>query len=276
MQLNWIQSLLYGFVSGFAEFLPISSRAHQDVLLNLFGYTQHDPVRDLLIHIVVLLSLFSCCKDLFSQFRRENRQKVHNYRGHRNTQNAYVLRLIRTALFPMLIGLIFVSYIYKGDMNLLISSLFLLVNGIILYIPCRMLQGNKDASAMSVFDGWLIGLASALSAFGGISRIGCGVSAGMIRGADRKKALNWALILSVPALIFLSVSDLLGIFIDNSQISFWANFFGYVLSIIGAAIGGYLSVLLIRFVTNRMNYVGFAYYSWGFALFTFIMYLVIV
>ena len=277
MQLNWLQSLLYGFVSGFAEFLPISSRAHQDVLLSLFGYSQHDPIRDFVIHIVVLFALISCCKDLFSQLQRENRRRTtHNYHAYRNSQSTYIARLIRTAALPLMIGMIVVSYIYEGDLNLLMVALFSLINGVVLYIPCRMLQGNKDASAMSVFDSFAIGLGGAFSTISGISRVGCVVSVGTMRGADRRSVLNWALILSVPALAVLCGLDVFQMFFNVGHISFWGNFFGYILSLIGAGIGTYLSVMLIRYITNHMNYVGFAYYSWGFGLFAFIMYLLIV
>jgi len=177
---------------------------------------------------------------------------------------------------PMMIGLIVVSYVYKGSLNLLTCSLFLLINGIILYIPCRMLQGNKDASSMSALDAWLIGLSGALSVISGISRIGCFTSVSTVRGADRRKALNWALILSVPALVTLSCLDVFSLFYYHDQVSFWGNIFGYLLSIVGAFIGGYLSVIAVRFVTKRANYTGFAYYSWGLSLFMFVMYLLIV
>ena len=35
--MNWLQSMLYGFLSGVAEVLPISSRAHGILLLKIFG-----------------------------------------------------------------------------------------------------------------------------------------------------------------------------------------------------------------------------------------------
>ena len=37
MELTWLESLLFGLISGFTEFLPLSSVAHQTIFLKLFG-----------------------------------------------------------------------------------------------------------------------------------------------------------------------------------------------------------------------------------------------
>ena len=50
MHMNWIESIIYGLISGAAEFLPISSKAHQDLSMLLFGISQTDPVRDFVVH----------------------------------------------------------------------------------------------------------------------------------------------------------------------------------------------------------------------------------
>lgn len=276
MNMNWFQSLFYGLISGFTEFMPISSRAHQDVLLSIFGCSEHDPIRNFIVHITALFVLISVCKDLFTQLHREKHARGHHTRGLRNTQTTYFARLVRSATLPLTVSMILISYVYKGDLNLLSAAAFLLINGIVLYIPCRMLQGNKDAQSMSVFDSWIIGLSGAFSVISGISRIGSSISVGLIRGADKKNALNWALALSVPALLVLIGVDFFGIIFANSPFRFWNNFLNYLLTLVGAGFGSYLSIRLIRFITNRMNYIGFAYYSWGMSLFSFILYLVIV
>ena len=57
MSMDLIQSILYGLFSGFTEFLPISSSAHQALLLRLSGQSQRDSVFDLFVHAALLLAV---------------------------------------------------------------------------------------------------------------------------------------------------------------------------------------------------------------------------
>jgi undecaprenyl pyrophosphate phosphatase UppP len=48
---------------------------------------------------------------------------------------------------------------------------------------------------------------------------------------------------------------------------------GYVLAALGAFLGASLSLHMMRSFSRKIGFSGFAYYCWGAALFTFIMYL---
>jgi len=187
------------------------------------------------------------------------------YRGNADTG------FIRIAAIPMLIYMIVLMAVYKGNQNW--TMLILLVNGIILYLPERMLQGNKTARSMSPLDGLLIGLGSALSVIPGISRVGLGMSIGIMRGADRKHTLNWAYLLSVPALLLLAGSDLCNLIFASNSITFCADFLGYLMLSIFSFIGAYLSVFLMRNLIIHRGLHAFSYYSWGAAMFSFILFL---
>ena len=276
MNLNWIESIVYGFISGMAEFLPISSKAHQMILLHLCGADVVDPVRDLFVHVALFLSLYTSLKPTFDNMRREIGQRS----GRRNhtyvSRDQYDTHLIKNAVFPMLIGLFLISYIFKPESSLLATSAFFLVNGILIFLPVRMMQGNKDARSMSVFDSILLGVFGALSAFPGISRIGCTTSVAVSRGASRQNALHWAFLLSIPAILALSCFDVFGIITYAQIIPFWNSFLTYILSAIFAYLGGYIGIGLMKFLTVRVGFSGFAYYSWGAGLFTFLLYLLVV
>ena len=62
MNLGWLESLLYGFVSGLADILPVSSRAHQILLLKCFGANRTSGLQDLLIHLAILGGLYFVCQ----------------------------------------------------------------------------------------------------------------------------------------------------------------------------------------------------------------------
>lgn len=273
--MNWLEGLLYGIVSGLSAFLPISSDAHQLLLGKLFGAEAPDPVRELLIHAAILASIYLGCKAYLDQLRRE--RKTHYARGTRAKPRLLSdFRLVRTATIPMLIVMLLISFSLRADVNLLISSAFLLVNAVVLFIPERLMQGNKDARLMSSLDGVLIGASAGLSAIPGISCTGMITSVSVMRGAARQNALNWAFLLSVPALSVLIGLDVLSLFSGGATAAFWSNFAGYVLGAAGAYIGGYFSIVLMKFLTVRAGYSGFAYYSLGAALFSFLLYLIVV
>ncbi len=274
MDLNWFESLIYGLISGVTEFLPISSQAHQRLMLQLFGVDISDPVRDLFIHIALLFSLYSGCRTLFDQVKRDRRiQQRKRSNTYRYSHIALDMRLVKSASAPMLLAMVALYYFRAKDVSLLTLALFLLINGIILFAPDRMLQSNKDVRSMSVMDSILIGFSGALSVFPGVSRMGTIISSSVARGADKQHALNWGFLLSVPAIILFIGIDLFTIFTFQVDINFWSNFFSYILSAAFSYLGGYISIRGLKLLVSNMGISGFCYYSWGAALFTFIIYL---
>lgn len=276
MNLSWFESLIYGLISGIAEFLPISSHAHQRILRQLFGAHNRDPVLDLFVHIALLASLYSGCRAMFEHLRREQRQHLHRRRA--NPQTSYILmdeRFVRNAVLPMIIGILVFTYVFDTETNLLTTAVFLLLNGIVLFVSGRMMQGNKDVRSMSYLDSLLIGGFASLSAFTGISRVGFITSAGIARGANRQQALKWAFLISIPILILMAVIDILKIISGGAIFSFWGNFFSYLISACGAYIAGYYGLKFMRFLAVRIGFSGFAFYCWGASLFSFLLFLMV-
>lgn len=268
MNMNWFESIVYGFVSGISEFLPISSKAHQELCMFMFGVSKTDPVRDFVVHIAMIIALLYGCAPIFQKTGRMPRTAYQHV-----TRQQIDRRFVKGATAPMLISLIVLFYTTGGfSKNLLVCSGMLLVNGILLYAPSRMLQGNKDARLMSQLDSITFGLIGGLGAITGISRIGCQTGLAVARGADRQHALNWALSLCMPALIALSFLDILLMFSIGS-IPFWSSFFTYLLSAAGSFLGGFCAIRLAQIVMTRVGFYGFAYYSWGASLLTFLLYL---
>lgn len=272
--MTWLQSILYGLVAGITEFLPISSNAHQSVLQYMFGQTQKDPVRELFIHGALLLALYTVMRNLFDQVRREQRLRRDRRRTQSTFRTVMDVTLVRNAAFPMILGMLVLFFLVKRVVAMPLVCLLLLINGLILFITERAIRGNKDAQKMSVLDSWLLGISGAFSVFPGISRIGMGMSVSVLRGADRSKALTWSLLLSVPALYTLLGMDILSL-LAGTGIAFFPNLGGYLLSGIAAYLGGCIGLYIIRLVTERSGYLAFAYYSWGAALFSFIIYLMV-
>ena len=270
-----LESIIYGIVSGFAEFLPVSSQGHQAVMMRLFGLDIREPLRDLLVHLAVLAALLFSCRNTIARLRREQaivsrsrRKRTYEFSG------IFDLRLVKTAALPMMVLLIVYRQSASIESRPLALSGAFLVNGIVLLIPEYLRQANKNSRAMSGFDGILLGVFSGFSCVPGISRIGCGMGIMTIRGADRTHALNWALLLSIPALIIWIVFDFVSLFLLGTAGITFLGFLSCLLCMGFAFAGGLMGISFIRFVAEKTGFSSFAYYSFGAAMFTFVLYLI--
>jgi len=275
--MRFLESLIYGLISGLAEFLPVSAQAHQALCMMIFGTDQREPLRDLMVHIALIFALTTAARSLFSRVRREQNLSAKAVKGtlRRATAKSLMdLRLVRTAMIPMLVMLLLYLAAGAWERKPIALAIVLIINGIILIVPEYMRHGNKDARSVSPTESILIGVLGGLSAFPGISRMGACLSASVASGADKQNATNWALMLSLPALGAFIVFDLIKLMIYGFAGLTFLAFLGYIVSAAMAYLSGYLSVLILRFVTDRTGFSAFAFYSWGMALFVFFLYLI--
>lgn len=275
--MRFVQSLIYGLISGLAEFLPVSGHAHQALLMQMFGATHREPLRDLMVHIALIFALMIAGRSLFSRIRREKKLSTRVVKGQLRRATAkslFDLQVVRTAMIPMLMLMLVYFLVSSWEFKPGVLSVVLIVNGILLIIPEYMRHGNKDARAMASAESILFGVISGLSAFPGISRIGAGLSASTGNGADRQNATNWVLMLSLPALCAYIVIDIVGLFVYGFGGITFVAILGYFIGAGLAFIGGYVGVVLLRVIAERASMSAFAFYSWGMALFTFILYLI--
>lgn len=270
-------SMIYGFISGMTEIFPVSAQANQMVMRQLFGVSQKEPIRDLLVHIAVFAAILLACRGMFSRIRRE---QVLAHRMRRNPsqvralKGVYDMRLVQTAAPIMLIGML--ANLFFGNLyhNRPLFSLILVINGTLTLLPTFLHQGNRDARAMTSADGMLVGFCAALSAVPGISRNGAIMFAALIRGAEKQNGVIWALILSVPAMAMLMLLDIISVFTVGVGSVTLVSLGGYLISMLFAFAGAYIAVSAIRMLIVKSDYSGFAYYDFGLALFTFVLYLI--
>ena len=276
MEISWIQSIIYGFISGLTEFVPVSSQAHQMIMRSLFGMYEINYTLNLFVHLGMLTGLLFASGNYILRTYNEHRMSHSNRRRRRrevNLQAVFDFKVVKMAAIPVLLSFVVYASTMKWENSLPIVGGFLLLNGILLYIPMYLARGNKDSRNMSAFDSLLFGLGSALSALPGVSRIGAGCSTAIMRGADPQHAFNWSLMLSVPVLMLLLGFDVFAIFSINIGGGGFGFVFKCLLGGICAHLGTCLSVSLLRAMTERSGISVFSYYSFGIALFVFILYL---
>ena len=135
-------------------------------------------------------------------------------------------------------------------------------------------QGNRDARTMSGLDSIVFGVVGAASVLPGISRTGMISAYAAARGADRQNASNWAILLGIPALLFMISFDIYSLAVGTVGILSLSAFAGYFLAFAASFFGGYIGISFLQLVLNYFGFSGFAYYSFGTAFFSFVIYLI--
>ena len=278
MEISWLQSILLGCISGLADILPVSAQAHRLVLLKLFGSNGEPALLRLLIHMSTMFALYYCCRGQILRLTRAQKLvKIPKRRRKRplDTKSLMDFSLLKTTLIPIILVFIFYNKISVIESNLIIVAGILFINGLILYFPQFLPGSNKDSSYVTRIEGLLLGCGAALSTVPGISCIGTVASVGSVCGMDQKYTLDNALLINISVHIGLIIYDVLALM--NAGLGGMS--LGAVAACMMAAFGAFAGVIfginLLNKIVSAIGYSAFAFYSWGAALFTFIISLTI-
>lgn len=278
MELNWLQSILFGLVSGAADIIPVSGQAHRLLLLKFFGVNQLPNLLALLLHLSVAAALYLSSQ---GQFVRMNRARAlaripkKKRKRPLDTRSMMDWSLIKTMLVPTVIGLLMNSRVRGWSVNMFLIAGMLFVNGLILYIPQFLPTSNRDSRTLTRLEGVLMGLGAGASVLPGISTVGIMVSIASVCGIERLYGLNMTFIVKLFFLIGLMVYDVLAIITDGlgglTVMLLIQYIFTAALSF-GAAMVG---IRTLRRLAPEHGFHTFGVYCWGLALFTFILNLVV-
>ncbi|HCP70578.1 MAG TPA: hypothetical protein DIT87_00690, partial [Clostridiales bacterium] len=147
MDLNWLESFLYGLFSGLADILPVSAEAHRILMLKCFGIQSSTELMKLFVHLGVFGAMyFSCRKQIVRIHRARRLARVPKRRRRRplDTRSLMDFRLLRTMLIPVILGFFLNRYTEPLEEKLIWIAVLLFLNGVILYIPQFFPTSNRD------------------------------------------------------------------------------------------------------------------------------------
>lgn len=276
--MSLFQSLLFGLISGLSDILPVSSQAHKAMMLKVFGMNGEEALLRLFIHAGILAALYYCCANQIMRFSRQLRlARVPKKKRKRpvDTRTLMEFRLLRMIVIPVLVSLYFYQYTAAWGTKLNLIAIFLLFNGVILFVPSLFPTGNKDARNMSGLNGLLIGLGGATSVVPGISAIGSVNAVSSVCGADRSFSLNLSFLMNMVLTVGLIVLDFAAVYASGaSNLSFYV-LVTYFISGVAAFGGAYLGIQTMRALAANIGFNIFAFYSFGAALLSFVLYLMV-
>ena len=263
-----LQALFLGLVQGIAEFLPISSSGHLAIFQNLFGLTTAEGGHqffDVLLHLGTLVSVCVVFWEDIVSIVRECVELVrsigHPVPGERKRYDSVRLLLMMFfATLPLFLVLPVHDYIEKLAYSTAFVGIALIATGGMLYVSDRMPQGNKTEKTMRIRDALLIGLCQAVATIPGLSRSGTTITAGIATGLDRRFAVKFSFLISIPAVLGANLVELHHA--AKAGID-WSLLPRYLLGMLVAMVVGYFSLRLLRYIANKGKFGWFAYYCWG-------------
>lgn len=278
MELNWLQSILFGLVSGAADIIPVSGQAHRLLLLKFFGVNQMPNLLALVLHLSVAAALYLSSQ---GQFVRMNRARAlaripkKKRKRPLDTRSMMDWSLIKTMLVPTVIGLLLNSRVRGWSVNMFLIAGMLFVNGLILYIPQFLPTSNRDSRTLTRLEGVLMGLGAGASVLPGISTVGIMVSIASVCGIERLYGLNMTFIVKLFFLIGLMVYDVLAIITDGLGGLTVMLLIQYIFTAALSFGASMFAIRLLRRLAPEHGFHTFGVYCWGLALFTFILNLVV-
>lgn len=270
-----LNKALFALISGFSELFFIAPAAHQLLYRTLTGYDAINSMISLGIHLGWFLALLVACGKRIKQLQNEKRLAGRTKRRRSRQPDMAALmdiRIVNTASVTVLVGFLLYPKISSLNVGLFLMSIALTVNGVVLFLPRLLRTGNKNGCFFTPMDGVLMGVVGFLGMIPGFSRIGCMYSASTARGAGKSYALDLSFLLSIPAMGALLCFDAYNCALSAGGFT-GIQFLGFLIATLMSFVGAYTAIMFMRLICSRSTTVGFAYYSWGLAIFVLLIYL---
>ncbi|MGM9545153.1 MAG: undecaprenyl-diphosphate phosphatase [Vescimonas sp.] len=271
--MTYLSSFLLGLVQGLAEFLPISSSGHLSIAQNLLGLNTEIPeFFDVLLHLGTLVAVFAAywrdiC-DMVAELIHGVGDLVHGTTPRQVPPARRLILLIIVGTLPLFILLPIHKKVQALSNNMVFIGAALVVTGFLLFACDLVRKGKKTERTATIADVLVVGLGQAIATMPGISRSGMTITTGCFMGFERKFAVRFSFLLSIPAVLganILSLKDAL----DAGII--WAEVPMYVVGVVTAAVVGYACIRLLRLVAEKGRFGAFAYYCWAVGLLTLLL-----
>ena len=265
--MTWLSAVIMGLVQGVAEFLPISSSGHLAIaehLLNMQGASEIPPFYDVLLHLGTLVAVFVAyrgeIRDMIVEFFAGIGDLVHHTTPKVVPPARRMILLVIIGTLPLFVMVPFRHFFEGLGDDLYFIGGALIFTGCLLFVSDRVRRGRKTEKSAKLTDALIVGIGQAVALCPGVSRSGMTITTGCFTGFERKFAVRFSFILSIPAVLganILTLADALDAGVN------WAETPMYLAGVVVAAVTGYLCIRLLKMIADRGRFGAFAYYCWA-------------
>jgi len=252
-------AFLFGMVQGLTEFLPVSSSGHI-AILSMLTLEGADIIFALFLHLATFVAvcvvyrkeILSLIKEFFSYIPNRIRKVKSN-----DPQTLKFLGLMIISLLPLFVVVPLKDNIEAAFNSPLTVGISLAITALLLLFSNRYGKGDKSIAEMTVKDALIIGVFQMFAVLPGVSRSGATIAAGLFCGLERKTAVKFSFIMSLPtilAAVFLEAFDLTAESIAAIALG------PYIVGFIIAAVCGYLAIGLVKIISKERKLWVFSIY----------------
>ena len=265
--MTYFEAVILGLVQGLAEFLPISSSGHLALLQQWFDIDENKVLLfAVLLHVGTLISVFivywkdiwelivELCltiKDLLTGkgLRLEERPV-------RKLGVMIIVATIPTAI----IGILFNDLFDKLYTSVLPIGIGLIITGFLLVLAERTGNSNRGIDKMNFSNALFIGTVQGIAICPGISRSGSTLFGSLICNLDRKFAVKFVFLISIPSILgsaIMETPEAIKAGFDMAQLG------PVLVGMAVAAVSGLIAIkTMIKIVSDKkLSY--FSYYVWA-------------
>lgn len=280
------KAIIMGIVQGVTEFLPVSSSGHLAIFKNILGIqTDLGMVFDIMLHLGTLLAvsivyfsdikrlaiegigiLGDCMINVITFFQNVIQKKDKEYRRIiSKSYRKFVMLVIVSTIPTAIVGYSAVDLVEMSSDFLIIPGICLIITGVLLLIADFVPQGEKTPKQVTYTNAFLLGIAQGIATLPGISRSGTTITACLLSKFDRRFAVKYSFIMSIPAILGASVLQLKDI--GSEAVSSTEMIYYLVGSLISSVVG-YICIKTMLVIVRNKKFKFFAIYCFLIGIFS--------
>lgn len=275
--MSLLEAILMGIIQGVTEFLPVSSSGHLALFKILFRVEDVGLLFDVILHLGTLIAIFAVyykdiwkmivagfsiigdvCKNIGIFFKNITHKTKGGYHhvicnGYRKFAMLVIVSTIPTGV----IGVLASDLIEQASKLLIVPGICLIMTAILLLLADHCKGGEKMPKQVTYSNAFIIGIAQGVATLPGLSRSGTTITACLLSGFNRKFAVKYSFIMSIPAVLgslVFELSDLTAVSFTSTEILY------YLVGMVVAAVVGYICIKTMLYVVRQKKFTGFAVY----------------
>lgn len=264
--MTYFEATVLGLVQGLAEFLPISSSGHLALLQNWFGIDETKVLLfTVLLHVGTLISVFIMYwKDIWELIVElvltiKDLCTGKGLRMEERPVRKLGVMIIVTTIPTAIIGFLFNDFFDSLYTSVIPIGVGLIITGFLLVFAEKKGESDRGIKQMNLKNAIFIGTVQGIAICPGISRSGSTLFGSLICDLDRKFAVKFVFLISIPSILgsaILEVPAAIEAGVSLSQLGpvLWGM-------AVAAAAGIFAIKSMIKIVSDK-KLSWFSYYVW--------------